>query len=147
MRVLGLDYGTKTIGIAISDPLGWTAQGLETVTRQDPRNLIDSIKRIGELCDEYQVELIIVGLPKNMNNSEGERVKSTLYFVNRLIKDLGIAVETYDERLSTVAAERILIESKVRRENRKEHIDKVAASIILQAYLDTIDNLKKKENE
>ena len=147
MRVLGLDYGTKTIGVAISDPLGWTAQGLETITRQDPRNLIDSIKRINELCLEYEVELIIVGFPKNMDNSEGERVKSTLYFVNRLIKELNIDVKTYDERLSTVAAERILIEGKVRRENRKAHIDKIAASIILQAYLDTYNNEMKKENK
>ncbi len=146
MRVLGLDYGTKTIGIAISDPLGWTAQGLETITRQDPRNLIDSIKRISELCQEYKVETIVVGLPKHMNNSEGERVKSTLYFVNRLRKELEIEVDTFDERLSTVAAERILIEGNVRRENRKDYIDKVAASIILQTYLDTLDNKKKKEN-
>lgn len=145
MRILGLDYGTKTIGVAISDPLGWTAQGLETITRVDPRNLIDSIKRISELCQEYQVDIIVVGLPKNMDNSEGERAISTMYFVNRLKKELEINVLTYDERLSTVAAERILIEGNVRRENRKTYIDKVAASIILQAYLDTIDNKTKKE--
>lgn len=147
MRVLGLDYGSKTIGVAISDPLGWTAQGLETIKRQDPRNLIASIKRIEELCLEYGVSKIIVGLPKNMDNSEGERVKSTLYFVNRLDRELDVEIATYDERLSTVSAERILIEGNVRRENRKEHIDKVAASIILQAYLDTMDNINKKEKE
>lgn len=140
MRILGLDYGTKTIGVAISDPFGWTAQGIETIKRQDPRNLIESIKRIDELVQEYKVEKIIVGLPKNMNNSEGERVKSTMYFVNRLSKELNIEVDTYDERLSTVSAERILIEGQVRRENRKEYIDKVAATIILQTYLDTISN-------
>jgi len=147
MRVLGLDYGTKTIGVAISDPFGWTAQGLETITRVDSRNLIGSIKRIDELCKEYQVKIIVVGLPKNMDNSEGERVKSTLYFVNRLEKELEINVETYDERLSTVAAERILIEGNVRRENRKIHIDKIAASIILQTYLDTLKNKNKKEKK
>jgi len=140
MRILGLDYGTKTIGVAICDPFGWTAQGLETITRQDPRNLIDSIKRIKELIDEYNVEKIIVGLPKNMNNTEGERVKSTMYFVNRICRELEIEVETFDERLSTVAAERILIEAQVRRENRKEYIDKIAASIILQTYLDSVSN-------
>ncbi len=139
MRILGLDYGSKTIGVAISDPLGWTAQGLETIKRQDPRNLIASINRLRELVNEYKVDKIIVGLPKNMNNTEGERVKSTMYFVNRISKELEIEVDTYDERLSTVSAERILIEGQVRRENRKEYIDKIAASIILQTYLDTIN--------
>lgn len=140
MRILGLDYGTKTIGVAISDPLGWTAQGIETIKRVDPRNLIDSIKRIKEIVDEYQVDKIIVGLPKHMNNSEGERVKSTMYFVNRLSKELEIEVDTFDERLSTVSAERILIEGNVRRENRKDVIDKVAATLILQTYLDSLGN-------
>ncbi len=139
MRILGLDYGSKTIGVAISDPLGCTAQGLETIKRQDPRNLIASINRLRELVNEYKVDKIIVGLPKNMNNTEGERVKSTMYFVNRISKELEIEVDTYDERLSTVSAERILIEGQVRRENRKEYIDKIAASIILQTYLDTIN--------
>lgn len=136
MRILGLDYGTKTIGVAISDALGWTAQGLETITRQDPRNLIASIDRVREIIEEYEVTKIVVGLPINMNNTEGERVKSTMYFVNRIAKELDIEVETFDERLSTVSAERILMEGNVRRENRKDHIDKIAASIILQTYLD-----------
>jgi len=136
MRILGLDYGTKTIGVAVSDPLGWTAQGIETITRMDPRNLILSMKRISELIDEYKVEKIVVGLPKNMNNTDGERVRSTMYFIHKLEDIFELPVETMDERLSTVAAERILIEGKVRRENRKEYIDKIAASIILQTYLD-----------
>ncbi len=137
MRIMGLDYGTKTVGVAISDPLGWTAQGIETIKRQDPRNLIATIERIRQLIEEYEIELLVVGLPKNMNNTEGERVKSTMYFVNRLKKELEMEIVTFDERLSTVSAERILIEGQVRRENRKEHVDKVAASIILQTYLDS----------
>jgi len=140
MRILGLDYGTKTIGVAVSDGLGWTAQALETIKRQDPRNLIDSIKRIAELVKDYEVEKIVVGFPKNMNNTEGDRVKETMYFVNRIQKELDVEVITVDERLSTVSAERILMEGKVRREHRKEHIDKIAASIILQTYLDKLSN-------
>lgn len=137
MRVLGLDYGTKTIGVAVSDPLGWTAQGLETINRTDPRNLIASMERIGEIISEYEIETIIVGMPLNMNNTEGERVAGTKYFMNKLEKTYELPVIPVDERLTTVSAERILIEGSVRRENRKEHIDKIAASIILQTYLDS----------
>jgi putative Holliday junction resolvase len=133
---MGLDYGSKTIGVAISDSLGWTAQAIETITRQDPGNLIESIKRLKMLIDEYEVELIVVGLPKHMNNDLGERVDRTLYFVRRLERELGILVETFDERLSTVAAERVLTEGKVRKEDHKKYIDKIAASLILQTYLD-----------
>ena len=136
MRIMGLDYGSKTIGVAISDPLGWTAQGIETISRQDPGNLIDSIKRLSVLVNEYEVEHIVVGLPKHMNNDLGERVDRTLYFVKRIERELGISVETFDERLSTVAAERVLTEGNVRKENQKKYIDKVAASLILQTYLD-----------
>lgn len=137
MRVLGLDYGTKTIGVAVSDPLGWTAQGLETINRTDPRNLIASMERIGEIVNEYEIEAIIVGMPLNMNNTEGERVAGTKYFMNKIEKTFELPVIPVDERLTTVSAERILIEGSVRRENRKEHIDKIAASIILQTYLDS----------
>jgi putative Holliday junction resolvase len=133
---MGLDYGSKTIGVAISDSLGWTAQGIETISRQDPGNLIESIKRLKALIDEYEVELIVVGLPKHMNNDLGERVDRTLYFVRRLERELEIRVETFDERLSTVAAERVLTEGKVRKEDHKKYIDKIAASLILQTYLD-----------
>ncbi len=140
MRVLGLDYGTKTIGVAVSDPLGWTAQGVETITRTDPRNLIDSMKRIEAIIKDYEVETIIVGMPLNMNNTEGDRVTGTKYFMNKLEKTFELPVIGVDERLSTVSAERILMEGNVRRENRKDHIDKIAASIILQTYLDTIRN-------
>ncbi len=140
MRVLGLDYGTKTIGVAVSDSLGWTAQGVETITRTDPRNLIESLKRIEKIISDFEVESIVVGMPLNMNNTEGERARGTQYFINKLEKTFGLPVIPVDERLSTVSAERILIEGNVRRENRKDHIDKIAASIILQTYLDRIRN-------
>ncbi len=133
---MGLDYGSKTIGVAMSDPLGWTAQGIETISRQDPGNLIDSIKRLKSLVDEYEVELIVVGLPKHMNNDLGERADRTLYFVKRIERELGIPVATFDERLSTVAAERVLTEGNVRKTEQKKYIDKVAAALILQTYLD-----------
>ncbi|WZL80017.1 Holliday junction resolvase RuvX [Vallitaleaceae bacterium 9-2] len=136
MRIMGLDYGSKTIGVAMSDPLGWTAQGIETISRQDPGNLIDSIKRLKSLVDEYEVELIVVGLPKHMNNDLGERADRTLYFVKRIERELGIPVATFDERLSTVAAERVLTEGNVRKTEQKKYIDKVAAALILQTYLD-----------
>jgi putative Holliday junction resolvase len=133
---MGLDYGSKTIGVAISDSFAWTAQGIETISRQDSGNLIESIKRLKTLIDEYNVELIVVGLPKHMNNDLGERVDRTLYFVRRLERELEIPVETFDERLSTVAAKRLLTEGKVRKEDHKKYIDKIAASLILQTYLD-----------
>lgn len=140
MRVMGLDYGTKTIGIAISDPLGLIAQAIETVTRNQESDLKPSMARINELITEYSIEKVIVGLPKNMNNSEGERVSSTKYFVGRLSGVVEIPIEYVDERLSTIAADRVLEEGQVRKAQRKEHIDKIAAAFILQTYLDTLAN-------
>ncbi len=140
MRIMGLDYGSKTIGVAISDPLGWTAQGIETITRKDPGNLIASLERLVELVESYEIERVVVGMPLNMDNTSGERVDRTTYFIKRLEKVLSVPIETMDERLSTMSAERILIEGGVRRENRKEHIDKIAATLILQTYLDKLSN-------
>ncbi len=134
---MGLDYGTKTIGVALSDELGWTAQGIETIERQDPGNLIHSIKRIQALVEENDVQHIVVGLPKLMNNDLGERVDRTMYFVRRIERELAISVEVFDERLSTVAAERILTEGNVRKDKHKKYIDKIAAALILQTYLDS----------
>jgi putative Holliday junction resolvase len=142
---MGLDYGTKTIGVAISDGLGWTAQGIETITRRQESDLKPSIARLIELCEAYDVHKIIVGLPKNMDNTEGERVRSTEYFVGRLSQGTEIPIEYVDERLSTISADRILEEGDVRRDKRKEHIDKIAACFILQSYLDTVNN-QKNEN-
>lgn len=137
MRILGLDFGSKTIGVAVCDPFGWTAQGLEIIRREEENNLKNSIARISELCREYAVESIVLGLPKNMNNTEGERVEKTLAFKKRLEKELKLPVELWDERLSTVAAERSLLEADLSRAKRKKVIDKMAAMYILQGYLDS----------
>ncbi len=143
MRVMGLDYGTKTVGVAVSDALGITAQGVETVTRKDENKLRQTLARIEQLIDEYEVGEIVVGLPKNMNNSLGERAEACQEFADKLERRTGLPVTMWDERLSTVAAENVLIESGVRRENRKAVVDKIAAVIILQGYLDYRSNVSK----
>ena len=144
MRILGLDFGSKTVGVAVSDGLLLTAQGIETIERKDESKLRKTCARIEELIAEYEVTEIVLGLPKNMNNTEGERVEKTKAFGEMLERRTGLPVHYWDERLTTVAAEQILMESGVRRENRKAVIDKVAAGLILQGYLDC---LKTKEKE
>ena len=144
MRRLGLDFGSKTVGVAVSDGLLLTAQGVETIERKDENKLRKTCARIEELIAEYEITEIVLGLPKNMNNTEGERVEKTKAFGEMLERRTGLPVHYWDERLTTVAAEQILMESGVRRENRKAVIDKVAAGLILQGYLDC---LKTKENE
>ena len=144
MRILGLDFGSKTVGVAVSDGLLLTAQGVETIERKDENKLRKTCARIEELIAEYEITEIVLGLPKNMNNTEGERVEKTKAFGEMLERRTGLPVHYWDERLTTVAAEQILMESGVRRENRKAVIDKVAAGLILQGYLDW---LKTKENE
>lgn len=141
MRILGLDYGSKTVGVAISDPLGLTAQGVETIWRKQENKLRRTLARIEELVSEYQVERIVVGFPKNMNNTIGERAQKSLEFKEMLEKRTGLPVTMWDERLTTVEANRTLMEAGVRRENRKEHIDEVAAIFILQGYLDSLTNV------
>ncbi|MBQ8941144.1 MAG: Holliday junction resolvase RuvX [Firmicutes bacterium] len=136
MRVLGLDFGEKTIGVAVSDPFGWTAQGLEIIRRKEENNLVASMARIKELCAEYGAELIVLGFPKNMNNTEGPRVEKTKQFKKRLEKELKLPVELWDERLSTMGAERTLLEADISRAKRKKVIDKQAAVFILQGWLD-----------
>lgn len=138
MRIMGLDYGTKTVGVAISDMLGMTAQGIETITRKEENKLRRTCARIEELIREYGVEKIVLGFPKHMNNDIGERAEKSLEFKQMLERRTGLEVVMWDERLTTVAAERTLIESGVRRENRKKYIDKIAAVFILQGYLDSI---------
>ena len=138
MRVMGLDYGTKTVGVAISDPLGLTAQGIETIQRKEENKLRRTCARIEELIKEYQVEKIVLGFPKHMNNDIGE-------FRDMLVRRTGLEVIMWDERLTTVAAEQTLIESGVRRENRKQYVDKIAAVFILQGYLDSIYMQKTAE--
>ena len=144
MRILGLDFGSKTVGVAVSDGLLLTAQGVETIERKDENKLRKTCARIEELIAQYEITEIVLGLPKNMNNTEGERVEKTKAFGEMLERRTGLPVHYWDERLTTVAAEQILMESGVRRENRKAVIDKVAAGLILQGYLDC---LKTKENE
>ena len=144
MRILGLDFGSKTVGVAVSDELMLTAQGLEIVRRQSPNKLRQTLARIEQIVTEYQVERIVLGYPKNMNNTIGDRAEKSLAFKETLERRTGIPVVMWDERLTTVEANRTLMESGVRRENRKAVIDKVAAGLILQGYLDC---LKTKENE
>lgn len=138
MRVLGLDFGQKTIGVAISDPFGWTAQGLEIIRRDKEESINKSIERLKEIISEYGVEKIILGYPKNMNNTVGERGEKTEKFKAKLEKALDNKIEIilWDERLSTVGAERTLLEADVSRKKRKQVIDKMAAVFILQGYLD-----------
>lgn len=136
MRILGLDYGTKTVGVAISDSLGLTAQNVETITRKSPSKLRQTLARIEEIMSENEVSIIVLGYPKNMNNTIGERAEDVESFKEMLERRTGATVVLWDERLTTMEAERVLIEGKVRRENRKAVIDQIAASIILQNYLD-----------
>ena len=131
-RIIGLDYGSKTVGVAVSDPLGFTAQGLETITRKDENKLRKTYARIEALIREYEAEQIVLGYPKNMNDTEGERVEKTLAFKEALERRTGLEVILWDERMSTVASERVLMEGNVRREDRKTYIDKMAAAFILQ---------------
>ncbi|HIX68069.1 MAG TPA: Holliday junction resolvase RuvX [Candidatus Anaerostipes excrementavium] len=137
MRILGLDYGTKTVGVAVSDELGLTAQPLETIKRKDENKLRRTYARIEELVREYGAETIVLGFPKNMNNTIGERGDAAIDFRDALVRRINIPVILWDERLTTVASERVLMESGVRRENRKKVIDQIAASFILQGYLDS----------
>ena len=138
MRILGLDYGSKTVGVAVSDPLGLTAQSVETIWRKQENKLRQTLARIEELAAGYQAEKIVLGLPKNMNNTIGERAEKTLEFREMLERRTGLQVVMWDERLTTVEAERTLMEASVRRENRKQYLDQLAAVFILQGYLDSL---------
>ena len=136
-----MDYGSKTIGVAISDPLGLTAQGIEIIRREEENKLRKSLRRIEALIAEYQVEEIVLGFPKNMNNTIGERAEKSLQLKETLEKRCGLPVIMWDERLTTVEANRTLMESGVRRENRSKYVDMIAAVFILQGYLDAKANL------
>lgn len=138
MRIMGLDYGSKTVGVAISDPLCITAQGIETIQRKEENKLRKTLARIEELAKEYEVDRIVLGFPKNMNNTIGDRAEKSLELKAMLERRTGLSVIMWDERLTTVEAERTLIESNVRRENRKKYVDKIAAVFILQGYLDSL---------
>ena len=144
-RIIGLDFGSKTVGVAVSDELLITAQGIEIVRRKSENKLRQTLARIEELIKEYNVEKIVLGFPKNMNNSEGERCEKTLEFKEMLERRTGLTVELWDERLTTVAADNLMMEAGIRRENRKEYVDQIAASFILQGYLDYLQNEKNQE--
>ena len=132
-RIMGLDVGDKTIGVSVSDLMGLTAQGVKTIKRVGKKKDIEALK---EIIKERQVNKIVSGLPKNMNGTLGPQGEKVIKFCQLLEQETGIKIEYWDERLSTVAAERTLIQGNVRRENRKGVIDMVAAVIILQGYLD-----------
>ena len=140
MRIMGLDFGSNTVGVAISDPLLITAQGIEIIRRKDANKLRQTLARIEELVEEYQVEQIVLGFPKNMNGTDGERVELTLDFKDKLERRTGLIVHDWDERLTTVAADKAMIEAKIRRENRKNYVDMIAATFILQGFLDAQKN-------
>jgi len=140
MRVMGLDYGDKTVGVAISDELLVTAQPIETIERERANKLRKTYQRIEALISEYSVEKIVIGRPLNMNGTEGERVETTRDFADELSRRTGLEIIEVDERLTTVEANRILEETGVANSARKEYIDKMAAAIILQSYLDLQTN-------
>ncbi len=140
MRIMGLDFGSKTCGVAVSDPLLITAQGVEIIRRDAANKLRKTLARIEELIEEYEVEEIVLGYPKNMNDTEGERVELTKEFKEKLERRTGLEVILWDERLTTVAADRLMMEAGVRRENRKDYVDQIAATFILQGYLDLKKN-------
>lgn len=142
MRILGLDYGSKTVGVAVSDELLITAQGVEIIRREKQTKLRQTLARIEELIAAYSVEKIVLGYPKNMNNTEGERCEKTKEFKEMLEKRTGLEVVLWDERLTTVAADRSMMETGIRREHRKEFVDEIAAIFILQGYLDYLSNAK-----
>lgn len=140
MRILGLDFGSRTVGVAVSDPLMITAQGVEIIRRKEENKLRQTLARIEELVREYGVSLIVLGLPKNMNNTLGDRVEKTMEFKESLIRRTGLEVIMWDERLTTVAADKAMMEAGIRRENRKDYVDMIAAELILQGYLDSKSN-------
>ena len=140
MRILGLDFGSKTVGVAVSDELLITAQGVEIIRRKSPTKLRQTLARMEELVAQYHAERIVLGYPKNMNNTEGDRCERTKEFKEMLEKRCHLPVILWDERLTTVAADRAMMETGIRRENRREFVDEIAAIFILQGYLDYLSN-------
>ncbi|KEQ22962.1 Holliday junction resolvase RuvX [Paenibacillus tyrfis] len=140
MRLMGLDYGDKTIGVAVSDELGWTAQGLEVIRRTTEER---DMARLRELIAQYGVTEIVVGLPKNMNNTIGPRGEICIAFSEQVHETLQLPVHLWDERLTTASAQRTLLEADVSRKKRKQVIDKMAAALILQGYMDAQANSKR----
>lgn len=144
MRIMGLDFGSRTVGVAISDSLLITAQGVEIIRRKEENKQRQTLARIEELIEANDVEEIVLGLPKNMNDTEGERVEATMEFREKLERRTGLPVIMWDERLTTVAADKAMMEAGIRRENRKNYVDMIAATLILQGYLDKRANERRK---
>lgn len=136
MRIMGLDFGSKTVGVAISDPLLLTAQGIEIVRRKEENKLRQTLARIEALIVEYGVTEIVLGLPKHMNDTEGDRAQLARQFGEKLSRRTALPVVYWDERLTTVSADKAMMEAGIRREERKEHVDRIAAVLILRGYLD-----------
>lgn len=145
MRIMGLDFGSKTVGVAVSDALLITAQGVEIIRRKEENKLRQTLARIEELIGEYEVHEIVLGFPKNMNDTLGERAELSMEFKEKLERRTGLPVVLWDERLTTVAADRIMMEAGVRREHRKDYVDQIAATLILQGYLDYRSNQAAKQ--
>lgn len=137
MRTLGLDYGSKTVGVAVTDPLGLTAQGVEIIRRQKENHLRKTYQRITELCEQYDVEKIVLGLPLNMDDTMGDRAEKTLEFKNELERRLSVPVLLVDERLTTVEAIEIMDEAGIKVSEREKFVDMIAATIILQDYMNS----------
>ena len=138
MRVMGLDYGSKTVGVAVSDELMLTAQGIEIIRRERETKLRRTYARIEELVRDYKVDRIVLGYPRNMDNSEGERCRMVREFGSNVKRRTGLPVILWDERLTTVAAERSMDETGVRDRDRKKYVDEIAAMFILQGYMDSL---------
>lgn len=145
MRIMGLDYGSRTVGVAISDAMQITAQGIEIIRRKDENKLRQTLARIEELIEKYEVTEIVLGFPKNMNDTLGPRVEATLEFKEKLERRTGLPVAVWDERLTTVSADKTMMEAGIRREHRKEYVDMIAAVFILQGFLDR-RAMKQKED-
>ena len=145
MRIMGLDYGAKTMGVAVSDALQITAHGIEIIRRDRGNKLRRTLARIEELILEYEVERIVLGVPRNMDGTDGERTQRSEELKEMLERRTGLPVILWDERLTTVAAEKAMIEAGIRRAQEKEHVDRVAAALILQGYLDYCRNMAGDE--
>lgn len=139
MRTLGLDYGSKTVGVAVTDPLGLTAQGVEIIRRQKENHLRKTYQRIKELCEQYDVEKIVLGLPLNMDDTMGDRAEKTLEFKNELERRLSVPVLLVDERLTTVEAIEIMDDAGIKVNEREKYVDMIAATIILQDYMNSTE--------
>lgn len=141
MRTLGLDYGSKTVGVAVTDPLGITAQGVEIIRRQKENHLRKTFQRIKELCEEYEVEKIVLGLPLNMDDTMGDRAEKTLEFKKELERRLSVPVFLVDERLTTVEAIEVMDEAGIKISEREKYVDMIAATIILKDYMNSHDSI------